>query len=219
MLHSAPQGSEDPPVSLGIRSLDALLGGGLPAGTLASVRGKVGGGALRLTARALAEATGAGRWAAVVDVPGTLYPPGLYAAGVVLEGLLFVVPPAAGPCGLAVRAAEELLRHGAFPLVVLRGLRLDEGRGRRLLLAAEAGRSVGVLLGAGGPVVRAPCATRLEVAPTGPGGGLRVRVVRQRGGASGRMVMVNGNEVYGPHGVCLAEGLPPSAPPDRVAVA
>jgi len=172
------------------------------------VDGPVGRGALRLVARALAAGSRRGAWVATVDVPGTLYPPGLYAAGVNLERLLVVRPPSPG---LAIRAMEELLRHGSFPLVVLLGLDPGPPQARRLLLAAEAGRSVGVLVQAG--ATRAPCATRLRVERIG--GRLTVEVVRRQGGPAGESFVMEPDD--GEDGVRLASTLPPAAPAARAA--
>ena len=170
----------------GQAALDALLGGGLPAGRLTAVRGPPGGGALRLVAAVLAPLTAGdhGRMAAWVDGPlgvAAIHPPGLHAAGVDLRRLLIVQP--ADPCK-AVRAAVELLAHGAFPVVVLRGVRPSDAEARRMLLAAEAGLCAGVVVddeARPGRPLRA-CAARLEVRRAGEGRlHLRVATTRAEG--------------------------------------
>jgi hypothetical protein len=178
--------------STGLLCLDEALGGGFPSGSLATVcTERAGGGALRVVVGMLAGITRAGREGAVVDGPHTLYPPGLHGAGVVLEHLLAVWPPGEGEVarnGPGVRAAEDLLRHGGFPLVAMRGLYPDEPQARRLLLAAEAGRSVGVLVDVGARrPLQVPCATRLSV-HRAPDGHLSVQVVRRRGGPAGKVI-------------------------------
>ncbi len=100
----------------GITELDRVLGGGLPCGTIATVEGQRSSGRLAIAARLLAVATQAGL-AAIVGIPA--FPPALAAAGVVLERLLVVT--ATCPVEVA-RAADILLRSGAFAVVVIPAL-------------------------------------------------------------------------------------------------
>ena len=206
MLSNETKGQGSLRISTGSASLDALVGGGLPRGSLLGVTGPIGRGPLRLAAGLLAAHTAAGEWAGVIDLPGTLHPPGLHAAGVVLERLLVLRP---GDSARAGRAMEELLRHGSFRLVLARGLQPAAALARRLLLAAEAGRSVGALVLDSLAAGRVRSATRLE-AEREPGGLLRVRVLRARGGAPGGQVMLEEHD--GPDGLRLVEALPITPP-------
>lgn len=155
-----------PLLPTGVQGLDELLGGGLPTGKLTSVQADPGCGGLRLIARILAYQTALRTHptaAAVVEGPmavGMIHPPGLHSAGVRLDRLLVAMPK---DLAKTVRATEELLRHGSFPVVVVRGLLAGESHARRLLLAAEAGRSVGVILVEGRTRAPPSCAVRLEV--------------------------------------------------------
>lgn len=166
-MSARPEFERFPPVPTGIEALDQLLGGGLPVGKLTSIQADPGCGGLRLIAAMLAHQT-ADRAnptaAAVVDGPmavGSIHPPGLHSSGVRLDRLLIAVPK---DLTKTVRAAEELLRHGSFPLVIVRGLLAGESHARRLLLAAEAGRSAGVILVEGRTRATPPsCSMRLEV--------------------------------------------------------
>jgi len=151
---------------------------------------------------------------AVVDLSGALHPPGLHAAGVKLARLLMLRP--ANPA-LAVRAAEELLRHGAFPVVVLLGLEPGAPQARRLLLAAEAGRAVGVFVGEGRVAARASCVTRLSADRID--GEASVRVVRRQGGPTGQIIRMDSSERIRVEqdGMRVARAVPAPAPAARAA--
>lgn len=103
-------------IRTGIPELDRILGGGFPRGTIATLEGAPSSGRSALAARLLAVATGRGLGALI----GTeLFPPALASAGVRLDRLLWVPidePPQ------AVRAADIVLRSGAFAVVVLPAL-------------------------------------------------------------------------------------------------
>lgn len=100
------------PVSSGFAELDRTLAGGFIRGSIATLEG--GSGRTAILAAALADATRYGLAAAIHD--GTLYPPDLARAGVVLERLLLVC--AHSPLKSA-RCADILLRSRAFSLVAL----------------------------------------------------------------------------------------------------
>ena len=177
-----------PPTPTGLAALDELLGGGLPTGRLTSIQADPGCGGLRLAVQMLAHQT-AGRpqptAAALVDGPlcvGAIHPPGLHSSGVRLDRLLIAVPK---DLSKTVRAAEELLGHGSFPLVVIRGLVAGAPHARRLLLAAEAGGSAAVILVEGGNRAPPPsCAVRLHVARMRGADLLRFSIQRLRGSAT-----------------------------------
>jgi hypothetical protein len=102
------------PVSSGFAELDRVLAGGFIRGSIATLEGGTGSGGTAIVAAALASATRCGLAAAIHD--GTLYPPDLERAGVVLERLLLVC--AHSPLASA-RCADILLRSRAFSLVTL----------------------------------------------------------------------------------------------------
>ncbi len=102
------------PVSSGFAELDRALAGGFIRGSIATLEGGTGSGRTAIVAAALASATRCGLAAAIHD--GTLYPPDLERAGVVLDRLLLVC--ANSPLASA-RCADILLRSRAFSLVTL----------------------------------------------------------------------------------------------------
>ena len=106
-----------------IADLDRALGGGFPRGTIATLEGPPSSGRSALAARLLAVATARGLGALI----GTeLFPPALAAAGVRLDRLLWV--PVTEPAG-AARAADIILRSGAFGVVVIPALPSGRGTG------------------------------------------------------------------------------------------
>jgi hypothetical protein len=110
-------------VRTGITALDAVVGGGFPRGTIASIEGPPSSGRSALAARLLAAATRRGLGAMVgVD----LFPPGLAAAGVRIERLLIVRVDE--PVAVA-RAADIIVRSGAFTVVVIPTLPSGRGTG------------------------------------------------------------------------------------------
>jgi hypothetical protein len=110
-------------VRTGIDALDAALGGGFPRGTIGTLEGAPSSGRSALAARLLAAATRRGLGAAVgVD----LFPPALAAAGVRLERLLIV---RTGEPVEAARAADIIVRSGAFTVVVMPALPSGRGTG------------------------------------------------------------------------------------------
>jgi hypothetical protein len=100
----------------GIAPLDALLDGGLPRGYLSEIVGGPSSGRTTLLHALLASATRRGEVAAVIDPLDTLDPPSLARAGVDLERVLWVRPPAPPS---ALRCAELILSAGGFGLVAL----------------------------------------------------------------------------------------------------
>ncbi len=148
-------GAQSPPPSAGAASrtgretllptaipdIDALLGGGLPCGSLVTLEGYGTTGAHSLAAVLLAQATRNGL-GAVID-GGELYPPALEAAGVRLDRLLIV--PAATPVR-AARAADLLLRSRTTRVVVMTAMTLRAAVWTRLAnLAQKAGAMLVVL--------------------------------------------------------------------------
>jgi hypothetical protein len=129
----------------GIPEFDRVLGGGLPRGTIATLEGAPSSGRMAVAARLLAVGTSAGLGAVV----GTsAFPPALRAAGVRLERLLIV--SAAEPAG-AARAADILLRSGAFAVVLIPTLPSgrETGSATWTRLASLAHRANAVLIAIG----------------------------------------------------------------------
>jgi hypothetical protein len=110
-------------VRTGIPELDAVLGGGFPRGTIGTLEGPPSSGRSALAARLLAGATRRGL-GALVGVK--LFPPALAAAGVRLDRLLVV--PVHEPVA-AARAADIVVRSGAFAVVVIPALPSGRGTG------------------------------------------------------------------------------------------
>jgi hypothetical protein len=102
------------PVSSGFAELDRALAGGFIRGSIATLEGPSGSGRTAVLAATLAKATRTGFAAAIHD--GTLYPPDLQRAGVVLERLLLVN---ASSHLAAARSADILLRSRAFGTIAL----------------------------------------------------------------------------------------------------
>ncbi|MBV8300245.1 MAG: hypothetical protein JO083_11945 [Candidatus Eremiobacteraeota bacterium] len=128
----------------GLAELDAVCGG-FRRGTIATLEGPPSSGRSALAARLLAAATRRGLGAMVgVD----LFPPALAAADVRLERLLFV---RVGEPVEAARAADIILRSGAFAVVVIPALPSGRGIGSATWtrLASLAHRANALLLALG----------------------------------------------------------------------
>ena len=114
---------DDALVRTGLAALDAAVGGGFPRGTIGTIEGTPSSGRCALAARLLAAATRRGLGALIgVD----LFPPALAAAGVRLDRLLVV--PVDEPVA-AARAADIVVRSGAFAVVVIPTLPSGRGTG------------------------------------------------------------------------------------------
>jgi len=137
--------AEDGLLRTGLPEFDRILGGGFPRGTIAALEGPPSSGRSSLAARLLAVATHRGLGALI----GTdLFPPALAAAGVRLDRLMCV--PVTEPLGTA-RAADIVLRSGAFGVVVIPALPSGRGTGPAMWtrLASLAHRSNALLVALG----------------------------------------------------------------------
>jgi recombination protein RecA len=130
-------------IPTGFSGLDAALAGGFPRGILATLEGPPTSGRAALAARLLSTATAEGI-AALVQSEETIYPPALEAAGVVLNRLLVV--PATDPTAVA-RAADILLRSGAFGIVAIPAVALRATAWTRLVGLAHRTNALVVALG------------------------------------------------------------------------
>jgi RecA/RadA recombinase len=159
----------------GIGWFDELLGG-LPRPGIVELSGPEGSGRARAALLLAARHTARGEPVVWVDPLRRLFPPGALGLGVDLDHLLVVRPVEDGSAPWAW-AAEQLLRSGCFPLVVLdlpplRGMRRAAAHG--FARAVEHGGCTLVAI-TGRQVRELPADVRLS---TGAG---QVTVVRDRG--------------------------------------
>jgi hypothetical protein len=142
----AVNSTEDAAVfSCGATALDALLpGGGLRHGMLVEWLGDFGrSGAVTLGLLAAREACREGGVLVVLDRPQTFYPPAAATWGIDLNRLIVVRPRNARD---ELWAAVQALRSPVVAAIWANIERLDARAFRRLQLAAEAGRTLGVLV-------------------------------------------------------------------------
>src|SRR3954470_8031010 len=145
----AANAAEDTTVfSCGVAAIDRLLpGGGLRHGMLvewlADATGAVGGGAATLGLLAAREACAEGGALVVIDRRQTFYPPAAAAWGIDLDRLIVADPPNARD---ELWAAVQSLRSPVVAAMFATADRLDSRAFRRLQLAAQAGRTLGVLM-------------------------------------------------------------------------
>jgi len=111
------------PLPTGLPALDALLGGGLPAGRITELVGARSTGRTSLALATVAATQARGEVAAWVDLADALSPPAAAAAGVDLSRLLWARCSTARQ---ALLATDRILNAGGFRLVVL-----DLGSGER----------------------------------------------------------------------------------------
>jgi hypothetical protein len=138
--------AEDTPTfSSGAAAIDRLLpGGGLQHGMLVEWLAELPGcGAATLGLLAAREACRAGGMLVVLDRAGTFYPPPAVGWGVDLARLIVVRPRTVRD---ELWAAVQSLRSPVVAAVWMMIDRLDSRNFRRLQLAAEAGRTLGVLV-------------------------------------------------------------------------
>ncbi len=99
----------------GWEDIDVVLGGGVPCGRISEVVGPSSCGKTSLVTTLLASITRRGEMVAWVDLPDALYPASLAAAGVDLQRVVWVRPPAVAD---AFRCAELLLQAAGLALIV-----------------------------------------------------------------------------------------------------
>jgi hypothetical protein len=100
----------------GLPAVDALIGGGFPAGRLCEISGPLGSGRTSIAQALLAQVTRAGEWSALVDAADAFDADSAQAAGVALERVLWVRPRGAE---LAARVCARLLELRGFAVVAL----------------------------------------------------------------------------------------------------
>jgi hypothetical protein len=172
----------------GCAAFDACLPGrGWPrTGLIEILVSRFGVGELYLLFPALAALTRrpAARWCVWVAPPLEPYAPALSAHGAVLERML-VVRPSAQRGSESLWAFEQTLGSGASDIALAWATRSPRARAiRRLQLAAERGKSLGVLFR---PLraARESSAAVLRVAVEPNLDGARVTLLKSRGGARG----------------------------------
>ena len=156
-LHAAPGAvgvAVDRAIASGIESLDCLLGGGFPLGSLVTLEGHGSAGRWGVAAALLAAVTRRGL-GAVIDT-GELYPPSLEAAGVRLDRLLVV--PAKTPVGIA-RAVDLILRSRVARVIVMGAPALRAAVWTRLATLAHRAGAVLVVIACRANAGRAGVAT------------------------------------------------------------
>jgi hypothetical protein len=134
-----------PPCPSGLAELDEALRGGFARGAIHELIA-VGEGAAARSIALLTAARAAGEHKSIlfIDTAGDFYPPGAAQLGVPLERLVIVRP---GSRVDALWACEQALRCTAVAAVITCLPRaLETQISRRLQLAAEAGRNVGLLV-------------------------------------------------------------------------
>lgn len=177
-------GSASPASGLasGYRELDHALNGGWPQGALTEILiDRAGIGELRLLLPALARLTQDQRWLAFVAPPYIPYAPALRRGGVNLDHVLLVHSRARTD---ALWAVEQTLRSGICGAVLAWINDADSQSLRRLQLAAEAGRCMGILFRrTTASAHSSPAAVRLQLAPAHDAARrLQVRILKRRGG-------------------------------------
>ena len=117
-------------VSTGVREIDQLLHGGLPAGAISEIVGPECSGRTSLALALVAGMTRAGKVCAWVDVSDTLHPESAAATGVDIARLLWIRCGASSDKGKsrskswsrlaqALRVTDLLLQAGGFSCIVL----------------------------------------------------------------------------------------------------
>jgi cell division inhibitor SulA/protein ImuA len=168
-------------ISTGFAALDAgLPGGGWPrAGLVEILTPRCGVGELYALMPALAALTQLepARWCAWIAPPYEPFAPGLVSHGIALARVLVV------RTGTPLWAHEQALRSGACEVALVWLERASPRAIRRLQLAAEHGRTLGVLFrSARFATESSPAALRLLLEPVTDGA--RVTLVKSRGGAA-----------------------------------
>jgi hypothetical protein len=156
----------------GIPEADAILGGGIPRGSITEVSGAASTGKTSFSLSAVAAITQSGAACAWVDVSDAFSPESAAAAGVVLKRLLWLRTSAAkckqrvtdkpwSRLEQALKATDLLLQAGGFAAVVLdmgdvlpqHTMRIPLATWYRFRLAAEQARTALIFL------TQSPCAS------------------------------------------------------------
>jgi cell division inhibitor SulA/protein ImuA len=176
-----------PSVPTGFEALDALLpGGGWPRAALVELLvPRPGIGELSLLMPALARLSSADQWIAFVSPPHVPYAPALAVAGLDLARIVIV---RAGDGADTLWAMEQALGSGSCSAVIAWPSFVNERSLRRLQLAAEGGRALGLYFSAGQATSSSLAALRLQLTPMD--GRLRVHVLKVRGHGIGATLVL-----------------------------
>ena len=173
----------------GFTELDAILpGGGWPRGALTEIMlPRHGVGELRMLLPALVRLTREAKWIALIAPPYIPYAQAWHALGLDLSHLLWVHPRTPSD---HLWAVEQALRAGTCGAVIgWPAARTTFQQLRRLQLAAETGRSWGVLFRPAECASQAtPAAVRVQVSPSAQG--LAVHLLKRRGAWAGEAVQL-----------------------------
>lgn len=169
--------------STGLSALDESLVGGWPRGALSQLVSEEPGLGLSLLTPVLARLTQAGRAVALVAPPHIPYAPALRDAGVDLQRLDWIEPKDRVD---ALWATEQMLRAGLYGVVALWCPSLEPAIERRLQLAAETGRSIGIVAQHRPSEGQSVVAVRLQLSTTPSA--LRIEVQRCRGARPGARI-------------------------------
>lgn len=166
-------------LATGFAALDACLpGNGWPRqGLIEILSPQLGSGELHLVMPLLAALSRKkeGRWCAWIAPPHEPFAPALALRGVAVERMLVVCTEE------PLWAFEQALGLAACEMALAWPHRVSARQIRRLQLAAERGRALGVLFrGTGAARKASPAVLRLLVEPLR--GGLRIRLLKSRGG-------------------------------------
>lgn len=180
-----------PSVPTGFAALDALLpGGGWPRAALVELLApRAGVGELSLLLPALGRLSATDQWIALVSPPHVPYAPALVAAGIDLARVVIVQ---AGDGADTLWAMEQALGSGSCGAVIGWPSFANERSLRRLQLAAEAGRGLGLYFSSGEATSSSLAALRLQLTPAHDR--LRVRVLKVRGSGIGTTLVLDARE-------------------------
>ncbi len=177
-------------IASGFDELDVRLpGDGWPRGALTEVLlPRHGIGEMRLLLPALERLHREKKWIALIAPPYVPYPPAWQASGLDLSHLLWVHPRT---CADHLWAVEQALRAGTCGAVISWPATAPTFQQlRRLQLAAEAGRSWGVMFRPlPGAAQASPAAVRVQLDPQA--GGLVVHLLKRRGAPGGESAQLS----------------------------
>lgn len=164
----------------GFDELDALLpGSGWPRAALTELlSGQQGIGELRLLAPALARVSKGEGWLVLVSPPHLPYAPAFESLGVELSRLIVVHTKSDAE---ALWATERCMRSPACAAVLAWPRSHEERAIRRLQLAIEQGKGLGVIFGSTRNAAQ-PSPAPLRVQLTGARHRLEVQILKRRGG-------------------------------------
>ncbi len=184
-----PSWTDAESIASGYAELDAQLpGGGWPRGTLSEILlPRPGIGELRLLLPALARLHDEKKWIALIAPPYIPYAPAWQASGLDLSRLLWVRPRDAAD---QLWAVEQALRAGTCGAVLAwPGSTPSFQQLRRLQLAAESGRSWGVLFRPPASAAQpTPASVRLHIQAHSRT--LAVHLLKRRGAWAGEPVQI-----------------------------